>query len=222
MLYQGQPRILVWNKYKTLPVLSRDTFCVDVTSHGSGPFQQLSPFFLGPLPLYGEYHSEKMENAWQYAKLFPSMADEEGNPLPTYWDWAQAGWKSKVANRYPLGKGVRPLCHFWEGEKLGFVEARKRIYVPGYVRCAEETKAYTILYEKYQKGIPLCLLDFDGYNIWNESAKRELTAGEIVSSPKTLGHAYVLKFMLEDTVTEAISEETECTDKSYNTQLSLF
>lgn len=51
----------------------------NVTSHSTTITKQLSPFFLGPCKLYGNYHSKTVENAWQYAKVYKQYA-KDGNP----------------------------------------------------------------------------------------------------------------------------------------------
>ena len=34
------------------------------------PLQGLSPFFLGPIPMYGGLEAKNMENAWQFSKVY--------------------------------------------------------------------------------------------------------------------------------------------------------
>jgi hypothetical protein len=63
---------------------------------------------LGPIALYGSHTARIFENAWQFAKLYPEHADTNGQPTNAYWSWAQNGWNSTTAFRYPAGKG-RPV-----------------------------------------------------------------------------------------------------------------
>jgi hypothetical protein len=69
---------------------------VNTTSRSCDFGRSLSPFLLGPAPLYDEMFSKTMENAWQYAKVYPEFANENDDPTEDYWTWAHAGWSSKL------------------------------------------------------------------------------------------------------------------------------
>jgi len=151
----------------------------------------LSPFALGPVRLYGDLKAENMENAWQYAKVYQVHADSMGNANMKYWQWAQEGWDNKKAVRYPMGRGAKPLYSLWEGKKLGYVEARKQIYAPLYIRAVRETQGYQILKELYETQETLIFRDFDG---WNQGT---MSLTEVLNNPaKKMGHAFVLKMLL--------------------------
>lgn len=49
------------------------------------------------------------ENAWQYAKVYHSHVDANGDPTEEYWKWAIKGWDNRKAVRYPMGKGKAPV-----------------------------------------------------------------------------------------------------------------
>jgi hypothetical protein len=70
---------------------------------------------------------------------------------PKYWQWATAGWASKKPYRYPLGKGRRPLCSLWNGQRLGYIDARKQIYLRLYQQAVKQTQAYAMLQDLYQQ-----------------------------------------------------------------------
>jgi hypothetical protein len=139
-----------------------------------------------------------MENAWQYAKLYPQHADASGNPTQRYWDWAKRGWASDWADRYPVGRGMKPLCSLWNGEKLDYIEARKKIYIPLYTTAVRETPAWIWLQEQYEEkqkeGKDLVLWDFDGYDI---RQTRQALEDTIEDPSRPMGHAFVLAMMLE-------------------------
>ncbi len=122
------PVLHVTHKFSRVPA---DALCIDTTA-SKGKWSELSPFILPGGALYGTYHAVRHENAWQFAKLYACHADWQGEPTQAYWAWAQAGWLDPKAHRYPMGKGARPLCSLWKGERLGYIEARKRIYAPLY------------------------------------------------------------------------------------------
>jgi len=153
----------------------------------------LSPFHLGPVPLYGGHVSQNVENGWQYSKTYKCHVDSKNDPTPEYFEWARAGWENTRAVRYPMGKGAKPEYSYWDGQKLGYIEARKKIYLPLYMTAVVESEAYRTLKNIYAKN-DIYLRDFDGYN----HRKLGMTYEQVLNNPnKTMGHAFVLAMMLE-------------------------
>jgi hypothetical protein len=64
---------------------------VNTTSSGNEGEEQLSPFFLGPCRLYGNTTARRMENAWQFSKVYPQHVGEDGGPSTEYFEWARKG-----------------------------------------------------------------------------------------------------------------------------------
>jgi len=127
----------------------------------------LSPFFLGPVKLYGEFVSQNVENAWQYCKVYHEHLDEKGNPGEEYFKWAKEGWNNPKPVRFPMGRGAKPAYSYWNGEKLGYVDARIKIYSPLYAQIVEKSEAFQKLQEIYKNANLLVKLwDFDGYDHW--------------------------------------------------------
>ena len=160
----------------------------DVTTHGS-THRPLSPMLLGPVPLYGGEWSRTMENAWQYSKVYPQ------HRYDGYWPWARAGWDSMRAERYPMGKGARPLHALWAGEELDYIAARRRIYIPLYAQAVRfhQLGLFLTLRERARTG-DLVILDFDAYN------HRALgyTWDDVINDPhRKMGHGFVLAMMIE-------------------------
>jgi hypothetical protein len=138
--------------------------------------------------------SHNVENAWQFAKVYPVHVDKEENPTQEYFDWARDGWKHRRAIRYPMGKGAIPLYSWWAGEKLSYVEARKKIYVPLYTKAVVNTKAFAKLRELHEKLDEIWLWDFDGY----DHVELGMTLKEVLNDPtRKMGHAFVLAMILE-------------------------
>lgn len=164
----------------------------DVTSGGS-IFRSLSPFFLGPVHLYDGHVSKNVENGWQYSKWYPHHTEE------TYWPWAKAGWESVRAHRYPMGKGApKPLFSLWRGEKLGYVDARRKIYAPLYASAVRDGawQQLNMLKDFAQQG-DIALTDFDAYDhralgySWND----------VMHDPsRKMGHGFVLAMMIEGVI----------------------
>ena len=168
---------------------------VDVTSKGG--FKDLSPFFLGPLkdPLTGQT-CKKMENYWQFSKVYEEHFDPKTNsPTPDYWVWREAGFNSNRAQRYPMGKGRKPVGSlFFNGELLCYIDARKKLYIPAYTAVAKYTHSYKLLYDWiYIEKRDIVLRDFDGYDYLNDG----MTLKDVVNNhKKSMGHAFVLYGML--------------------------
>lgn len=167
---------------------------IDTTSHSSHDWSSgLSPFKLGPIQLYAGHVANLFENAWQFTKLYPEHADSNGQPTEAYWTWATNGWKSSKPHRYPMGKGRKPLCSLWNGHRLGYIDARKQIYLPLYQRAVKETSAYRILEETYHREGTVILFDFDGY----QHAGLGMTLLDVLNCPTRIcGHAFILAMML--------------------------
>ena len=169
---------------------------INTTSRSSNWSSGLSPFYCGPVKLYGEYSSQNVENAWQYSKVYEYYTDD-GEPAPRYFSWAEDGWKSTRAQRYPMGRGVVPLYSLWDGAKLSYVEARKAIYIPLYSSTVKKTSAFQQLKSEYKNNKDIYLIDFDAHNLEPKSYEYM----DVVNNPKIkLGHAYVLAMMLENLI----------------------
>jgi len=157
----------------------------DVTTHGS-TYRPLSPMLLGPVPLYGGLWSRTMENAWQYAKVYPGCE---------YWPWAAAGWANPRGVRYPMGKGARPLYSLWAGDKLDYITARKRIYLQLYAQ-AVRFHQLSLLADLRQAALAgdIVLLDFDAY----DHRALGYTWDDVINDEKRkMGHGFVLAMMIE-------------------------
>lgn len=166
---------------------------VNTTSKGVSWETDLSPFSLGPCPLYEGRVALNMENAWQFSKLYAVHASPGGDPLSSHFDWAEAGFTNPAPQRYPMGRGARPLCSLWEGKKYGYIEARKRIYAPLYAEAVQKTAGWKKLRELYESASLIVLRDYDGY----DHEKLGMTLTQVLNNPaKKMGHAFVLKMLL--------------------------
>jgi len=159
--------------------------------------KELSPFFLGPIPMWGDKgHAQNLENAWQYSKVYSDQVDGDNNPTPEWFEWMRKGIAQEKAVRFPRGRGAAPLYSFWDGKKLPYVEARYTIYAPLYAAAIEKTKAYGKLKSLYEENQgKLCLFDFDGYDHRLLGLNLEQV---FYNSGKKMGHGFVLAMMLEN------------------------
>lgn len=163
---------------------------INTTSCSNDFGKGLSPFFLGPCNLYDGWVSKTVENAWQYSKVYEKYATD-GEPNDGYWLWAYGGWNSCKGERYPMGKGSKPLYSLWNGEKLDYIEARRKIYIPIYMEAAKRSEAFKQLETVYNNVEQLVLWDFDGRD--TEESVEEI----IMNKNKPMGHAFVLKWILQ-------------------------
>jgi len=170
---------------------------INVTSRSSRTWcHDLSPFFLGPCQLYDGIVSKNMENAWQYSKVYASQVDSQSREPTQVWrDWAKFGWNRVKADRWPMGQDASPEYSYWKGEKLGYVEARKKIYCPLYAEAVQKTEGFKTLKGLYETEEHIYLWDFDGYDYlkFGKSLK------EVLNDPsKKMGHAFVLAMLLTE------------------------
>ena len=170
-----------------------DAIIIDTTSRSNNWSRGLSPFVLDGGPLYGDYRAKNVENAWQASKVYHEF-DDNGKPKPEYFQWAKNIWESERAFRYPMGKGKIPEYSWWDGRKLSYIEARKKIYIPIYSRAVLFSDAFDQLSELYKKETKdIYLIDFDGYN----HIKMEKSIEKVINDPNMkMGHAFVVYDLL--------------------------
>lgn len=177
-----------------------DPLFVNCTSKSKNWGIQLSPFIVGPCRLYNNApceYSKNVENAWQYSKvyssLYPSHVDQNNNPTTDYFRWAKIGFLTERGIRYPVGKGVKPAFAWWDGEKLDYVNSRKKIYVPCYGNTVKKTEAFKKLCDIYKQNGRITLWDFDSY----DRRKAGRTLDYILNdSTRPMGHAFVLEMLM--------------------------
>ena len=173
---------------------SQDDYVINVTSRSKTWSRGLSPFFLGPIKLYGNHIAQNVENGWQYSKVYAQHADENQNPTDEYWEWAKSGWDNERAVRYPMAKGSKPLYCLWNNEKLGYIESKRKVYVPLYSNAVKDTEEFSKLKKLYKTFGKLRLWDFDAYN----HRALGLNWEDVMScETKKYGHGMVLAMLLE-------------------------
>lgn len=166
---------------------------INTTSHSTNWSRGLSPFVLGPCKLYDSYISKNVENGWQYAKVYKEYVDNNDNPTDNYFEWARNGWDNPKAVRYPMGKGSVPLYSYWNGNKLSYIDARKKIYIPLYTNALMNSPVLSNLIDFYRSNKDIALFDFDGYN-YN---KLGMSINEVVNcESKIMGHGFVIMMFL--------------------------
>jgi len=185
-------------KYTKKDKIPPGAVVIDVTSN-SGRYRELSPFVIPAPP------AKNLENLWQFSKVYQEHVDYKSNPTPDYFIWRTKGFNNPRVQRYPMGKGRKPLYLWWNGEKLDYVTARKTVYAPEYARNVFPTDAYKILstvrYGCLRDNKPLVLLDYDAYD--HEELRMSLR--DVINNPhRKCGHAFILVMMLTGVLDECI------------------
>lgn len=134
----------------------------------------LSPMKLGPVDLHmkGLGPSLNLENAWQFAKVYPSEVDEDGELTPEYWEDRQDAHDDKIAHRHkPTSKNgsVKPLYTVYGTEngdnvKFDYVQSR-RFYCHHYAELAKATTEFDDLKKMINDGYNINIYGYDGYPI---------------------------------------------------------
>ena len=178
--------IIIESKRKKTETLLKkypDAILADVTSKAKDGLVKLSPFYPHygiPVPFSPSYTATCVEAVWQGLKVF------EGCDVDTslFTNDTMRGLKRTV-RKYgkPLGhrKGVNGT------ELLGYIEARKQIYIPTY-RWVLENKVKDIIdrLREASKTKTIVLLDYD-------------TNADVDNGRKPLSHASLIKAYVEGT-----------------------
>lgn len=176
--------------------LPPDAIVIDVTSNSPSFGRWLSPFNVGPCELYDGYMAYNIENAYQFARVFPGFANDDGSPTEQYWEWAIKGWQTQRPIKYPFGAWTQPMYHWWHGKKLNRLEAQNQIFVPLYKDAVVKTHAYKRLKAIYEHNPDkeIVLLDYEGYR----HRFFELDWEGVLNHPDfPIGQGFVLSMLLE-------------------------
>jgi len=198
--------------------------CYDVNS--GGVHADLSPMILGPVLVGGVGFACNIEDGWQGSKVWsfhmrgrfaatapglwvddPSQQrhDPTGEAwLPEWQKWSEHirfGGEAKRHRAKIDEDAVNPkvpLFSYWQGERLDYVTARCRMYIPWYAQLVQVTTSYRYLKERFDAGTALILLDPDGQareEPWERLSRAELDA-RIRDPTKIFGHGFVLASVL--------------------------
>lgn len=161
-----------------------DAIFADVTSSAKDGLVKLSPFYPHggiPVPFSEGYTATCVEAIWQGLKVFESCDVD----VQLFQNDTMKNIKRTV-RRFgkPLGhrKGVHGM------ELLGYIEARKQIYIPTYKWVLENKVANIIerLRTASNEGKTIILLDYD-------------TNADVENAKKPLSHASLIKAYVEGT-----------------------
>lgn len=177
--------IIESKRKKTENILKKypNAILADVTSKAKDGLIKLSPFYPHydiPVPFSPGYTATCVEAIWQGLKVF----EHQGIDISLFQNDTMRNLKRTV-RKYgkPLGhqKGVNGT------ELLGYIEARKQIYIPTY-KWVLENKVKNII-DRLREATAtkvIILLDYD-------------TNGDVDNSHKPLSHASLIKAYVEGT-----------------------
>jgi hypothetical protein len=193
--------VISYQDWRKMDINKETDVIVITVSKAKDWSQGLSPFILGPCELWGGHVAKNVENAWQFGKAYGRHFNADGTLNKDDWiQWAQKGWRDNYAHRYPMGKGVKPLCSIWDGWRLTYIQSRKAIYLPVYLDAVKKTEAWRKLKEIHQKMLDgeienLYLVDFDAYR----HKQQGMTYRDVANDgSRSMGHAFCLAMALED------------------------
>lgn len=168
---------------KTATILKKypDAILADVTSQADTRLRELSPFYPHygiPVPFSDGYTATCVEAIWQGLKVFEGCDVD----VEMFQNDTMRNIKRTV-RRFgkPLGhrKGVHGT------ELLGYIEARKQIYIPTYKWVLENKVAWIIdKLREASKTKTIVLLDYD-------------TNADVENAKKPLSHASLIKAYVE-------------------------
>lgn len=196
-----------------------DAILADVTSGAKDGLIKLSPFYPHggiPVPFSEDHTATCVEAIWQGLKVF------EGCDVDTslFRNDTMKGLKRTV-RRYgkPLGhrKGVNGT------DLLGYIEARKQIYIPTYKWVLENKVASIIerLRAASNEGKTIILLDYDT-NADVENAKKPLSHASLIKAYVEGTYPYGENKIVESTETVAAKKTKKSNKKENIQELELF
>ena len=179
-----KPMIIIESKRKTPKALKEqypDAMIIDVTSHAVDEFVTFSPFYpIGgvPVPFTDGLVAVSVEGIWQGLKVF-----EDADVDTTLFSKRDMKNMKRTTRKYGPCLGHRKGVH---GEELlGYIEARKQIYLPCYKWVLEnKLKKLVTAIRIISKNKPVVLLDYN-------------TNPDVNNPKKALSHASLIKAYIE-------------------------
>ena len=180
-----KPMIYIESKRKKLEALQQkypDAMVIDVTSKSQDEFVKFSPFYPNggiPVPFTDDFKSASVEGIWQGLKVF-----ENDDVDPMMFTKRDMKGMKRAPRKFGRCLGHRKGVH---GEEiLGYLEARKQIYLPCYKWVLEnKLEDLVIAVRVIAKNRPVVLLDYN-------------TNADVNDLSKPLSHASLIKAYIED------------------------
>jgi len=179
-----KPMIYIESKRKSLETLQQKypgAMIIDVTSKAQDEFVKFSPFYPNggiPIPFTEGYTGASVEGIWQGLKVF----ENEDVDMTLFGKKDMKNMK-RTMRKHGRMRGHRKGVH---GEDLlGYLEARKQIYLPCYKWVLENRlKTLVTAVRIIAKNKPVVLLDYN-------------TNGDVDDLSKPLSHASLIKAYID-------------------------
>ena len=149
--------------------------------------KQVSPFYIGPLKGPDGAVTDTLEVYWQVGKIF-SNHDNDGQPSDEYFAYREKMYGAdpeeipKPVKRHPykqFGYAAEDMLYwaYYDAktgryERLSYLEARKKVYVPEYAKLVANSDAMKWMKSLVDQGKKIALLDFDGFNHYSDEAMK--------------------------------------------------
>lgn len=180
----SKPMIYIESKRKSLEALQQKypgAMIIDVTSKAEDEFVKFSPFYPNggiPVPFTEDYIAASVEGIWQGLKVF----ENEGIDKQMFSKKDMKNMK-RTTRKHGAMLGHRKGIH--GDELLGYLEARKQIYLPCY-KWVLENRLQTLVtaVRVIAKNKPVVLLDYN-------------TNGDVNDLSRPLSHASLIKAYIE-------------------------
>ncbi len=179
----SKPMIYIESKRKKIEDLKKkypDAMIIDVTSKAEDEFVQFSPFYPhGGIPIpFTDDVAVSVEGIWQGLKVF-----EDFDVDPKMFSKRDMKNIKRTKRKFGQCLGHRKGVH---GEELlGYIEARKQIYLPSYKWALEnKLKKLVTAVRCISKNKPVVLLDYT-------------TNGDVDNPRTALSHASLIKAYVE-------------------------
>ena len=146
--------------------------------------KDLSPFYIGPLVSSDGAKANIFEIFWQCGKVYPCH-DDNGKPNKDFFIWRNEFYSKEKCTRdlmrhtcKSIGYEHKDTLYFayfnkntndWEA--LDYVEARKRVYFPEYIKLIYNSESYKWIKSLVDEGKKVALVDFDAINIYSKQAR---------------------------------------------------
>lgn len=146
--------------------------------------KDLSPFYIGPVTSSDGETANIFEIFWQCGKVYPCHNDN-GKPNAAFFKWRKEFYSKEKCFKdlmrhtcKSLGYEHKDTLYFAyynnnsnEWEALNYVDARKKVYFPEYVKLIYNSPSYKWIKSLIDEGKKIALVDFDALNIYSKSAK---------------------------------------------------
>ena len=178
------------SEYMIFDVTSRVTRNKEFMKEHPTFASDLSPFYVGPVTASDGTVAQIFEIFWQCGKVYPCH-DDNGKPNADYFVWRNEFYSAKTCTKALMRHSCKSLGYehkdaryfaYFDKEKneyipLNYVEARKKVYFPEYVKLIYNTESFKYLSSLVDSGQKIALVDFDACN-YNETCamKKEYNA----------------------------------------------